>query len=96
MSVRSHRSVESMHWVLDVVLHDDASRIRTKHATANFTFFGRYVTTLSKRDTCKRNLKLKRKKAGWNTEFLERLLFSIAVGCDSLALAPGLRSRFKR
>ncbi|MBB3207374.1 putative transposase YbfD/YdcC [Rhodopirellula rubra] len=38
ISVRSHWSEESMHWVLDVVFHDDASRIRTKNATANFTF----------------------------------------------------------
>jgi len=37
-SVLSHWSVESMHWVLDVVFHEDASRIRTKHATANFCF----------------------------------------------------------
>lgn len=78
-SVRGHWSVESMHWVLDVVFHDDASRIRTKHATANFTFVRRYVTTLLKRDTCKRSLKQKRKKAGWNTGFLEKLLFSAAV-----------------
>jgi len=78
-SVRSHWSVESMHWVLDVVFHDDASRIRTKHATANFTFVRRYVTTLLKRDSCKRSLKQKRKKAGWNTAFLEKLLFSTAV-----------------
>lgn len=78
-SVRSHWSVESMHWVLDVVFHDDASRIRTGHATANFTFVRRYTTTLLKQDTCKRSLKQKRKKAGWNTEFLEKLLFSSAV-----------------
>lgn len=75
-SVRSHWSVESMHWVLDVVFHDDASRIRTKNATANFTFTRRYVTTLLKRDTTKHSLKRKRKIAGWNTEFLEKLLFA--------------------
>ncbi|TWU46798.1 Transposase DDE domain protein [Rubripirellula reticaptiva] len=75
-SVRSHWSVESMHWVMDVVFHDDASRIRTKNATANFTFTRRYVTTLLKRDTTKRSLKQKRKKAGWNTDFLEKLLFA--------------------
>ncbi|CAD71760.1 ISAs1-like element ISRba7 family transposase [Rhodopirellula baltica] len=76
ISVRSHWSVESMHWVLDVVFHDDASRIRTKNATANFTFIRRYVTTLLKQDTTKRSLKQKRKKAGWNTDFLEKLMFS--------------------
>ena len=65
--------------VLDVVFHDDASRIRTGHATANFTFVRRYTTMLLKQDTCKRSLKQKRKKAGWNTGFLEKLLFSNAV-----------------
>ncbi|WP_044254571.1 ISAs1 family transposase, partial [Rhodopirellula sp. SWK7] len=75
-SVRSHWSVESIHWVLDVVFHDDACRIRTKNATANFTFTRRYVTTLLKRDTTKHSLKRKRKKAGWNTDFLEKLLFA--------------------
>ncbi len=74
-SVRSHWSVESMHWVLDVVFHDDASRIRTKNATANFTFTRRYITTLLKRDTSKHSLKRKRKLAGWNINFHENLLF---------------------
>lgn len=54
---KSHWSVESMHWVLDVVFHDDARRIRTKNATANFTFTKCYVTTLLKRDTAKHSLK---------------------------------------
>ncbi|MEM1228859.1 MAG: ISAs1 family transposase, partial [Planctomycetota bacterium] len=62
-SVRSHWSIESMHWVLDVVFHDDASRIRTRNATANFTFTRRYITTLLKRDTSKHSLKRKRKLA---------------------------------
>lgn len=74
-SVRSHWSVESMHWVLDVVFHDDASRIRTKNATANFTFTRRFITTLLKQDTSKHSLKRKRKLAGWNIDFHEILLF---------------------
>lgn len=75
-SVRNHWSVESMHWVLDVVFHEDGSRIRTKNATNNMSFTRRYVTTLLKRDTTKRSLKQKRKQAGWNTNFLEKLLFA--------------------
>lgn len=74
--VRDHWQIESMHWVLDVVFHEDASRIRTKNATANMSFVRRYVTGLLKRDTCKRSLKQKRKKAGWNTDFLQKLLFA--------------------
>ncbi|GAB5515688.1 MAG: hypothetical protein Rhob2KO_34130 [Rhodopirellula baltica] len=56
------------------MFHHDASRIRTTNATANFTFIRRYVTTLFKQDTPKRSLKQKRKKAGWNTDFLEKLM----------------------
>ncbi len=74
-SVRSHWSIESMHWVLDVVFHEDASRIRSGNATENMSFTRKFVTTLLKQDTSRVSLKGKRKKAGWNTEFLEKLLF---------------------
>ena len=74
-SIRSHWSIESMHWILDVVFHEDASRIRTGNATENMSFVRRFVTTLLKQDTTKVSLKQKRKKAGWNTVFLEKLLF---------------------
>ncbi|WP_372726251.1 ISAs1 family transposase [Novipirellula sp.] len=73
---RSHWSIESMHWVLDVVFHEDSSRLRTKNATSNMSFARRFVTTLLKRDTRKKSLRRKRKIAGWNTEFLEKLLFA--------------------
>jgi predicted transposase YbfD/YdcC len=74
-SVRSHWSIESMHWVLDVVFHEDASRIRTGNAIENMSFARRFVTSLLKQDTSRGSLKGKRKKAGWNTDFLEILLF---------------------
>ncbi|TWT84103.1 Transposase DDE domain protein [Planctomycetes bacterium CA13] len=74
-SVRSHWSIESMHWVLDVVFHEDASRIREGHAIENLSFTRRFVITLLKQDTSKSSLKSKRKAAGWNTDFLEKLLF---------------------
>ncbi|TWT84395.1 hypothetical protein CA13_58730 [Planctomycetes bacterium CA13] len=74
-SVRSHWSIESMHWVLDVVFHEDASRIREGHAIENLSFTRRFVITLLKQDTSKSSLKSNRKAAGWNTDFLEKLLF---------------------
>ncbi len=75
-SVRNHWSIEAMHWVLDVVFHEDGHRLRERNATNNLSFVRRYVTTLLKRDTTKRSLKQKRKKAGWNNRFLEKLLFA--------------------
>jgi predicted transposase YbfD/YdcC len=74
-SVRSHWSIESMHWVLDVVFHEDDTRIRTGNAIENMSFTRRFVTTLLKQDTSRGSLKGKRKKTGWNTDFLEMLLF---------------------
>ncbi len=74
-AVRKHWGIESMHWVLDVVFGEDASRIRLGHATENMSFVRKFVTSLLKQDTSRSSLKAKRKRAGWNTDFLEKLLF---------------------
>lgn len=74
-SVRSHWSIESMHWILDVVFKEDHSRLRNGESTQNFGFLRKFVIGLLKRDTSKGSLVGKRKKAAWSTEFLETLLF---------------------
>ena len=74
-SVRKHWSIESMHWILDVVFREDASRIRNGDGTENFAFLRKFVIGLLKRDTSRGSLKGKRKRAGWSTIFLEKLLF---------------------
>jgi predicted transposase YbfD/YdcC len=74
-SVRKHWGIESMHWVLDVVFGEDKSRIRIGNATENMSFTRRFVTSLLKQDTSRSSLKAKRKRAGWNTDFLETILF---------------------
>lgn len=75
-STRSHWSIESMHWVLDVVFGEDASRLRNGAAAENYSFLRKFVISLLKRDTSPGSLKGKRKRAAWNTDFLEKLLFS--------------------
>ncbi|MEL6106043.1 MAG: ISAs1 family transposase [Planctomycetota bacterium] len=74
--VRNHWRFESMHWILDMVFHEDASRVRTKNAASNLSFSRRFATTLLKRDTYKRSIKGKRKKAARNSEFLQNVLFA--------------------
>ncbi|MCL4207164.1 MAG: ISAs1 family transposase [Pirellulaceae bacterium] len=74
-SVREHWGIESMHWVLDVVLGEDASRLRNGDVAENFGFLRKFVVSLLKRDTSRGSLKSKRKRAAWNTNFLERLMF---------------------
>lgn len=74
-SVRKHWGIESMHWVLDVIFGEDASRIRTGHAVENMSFTKKFVISLLKQDTSKTSLKGKRKRAAWNTDFLQKLMF---------------------
>ena len=74
-STRGHWSIESMHWILDVVFDEDASRIRNGDGTENFGFLRKFVLSLLKRDTSRGSLKGKRKRAAWSTDFLEMLLF---------------------
>jgi len=73
-SVRKHWGIESMHWILDVIFGEDASRIRTGHAVENMSFTKKFVISLLKQDTSKTSLKGKRKRAGWNTSFLQKLV----------------------
>ena len=71
-----HWSIEnSLHWVMDVVFSEDSSRLRKNHVAENVSFLRRFVITLLKRDTSKSSMKQKRKEAGWDTTFLEKLLF---------------------
>jgi len=74
-SVRSHWGIESMHWVLDMVFGEDASRLRNGASAENYSFLRKFVIGLLKRDTSPGSLKGKRKRAAWSTKFLETLLF---------------------
>ena len=79
-SIRSHWSVENnLHWVLDVVFREDDSRIRKGHAAQNMAMLRRLTLSLLKHDKSKGSLKIKRKKAGWDNEFLFQIL---ATHCD--------------
>lgn len=77
-SSRGHWAIESMHWVLDVVFAEDSSRIRNGDGSENFGLLRKFVISLLKRDTSQGSLKGKRKRAGWNTKFLENLLLESA------------------
>jgi predicted transposase YbfD/YdcC len=74
-AVRGHWSIESMHWILDVVFSEDSSRLRNGESTQNFACLRKFVISLLKQDTSKGSLVGKRKKAAWSTDFLEKILF---------------------
>lgn len=75
--VRGHWGVENnLHWVLDVVFGEDKSRVRGGHAAENLNTLRKMTMTMIKQDKSKGSLKGKRKKAGWDNQFLAKLLLS--------------------
>ena len=73
--IRSHWAVEnSLHWVMDMVFRDDDCRVRTDHAPANFTTLKHMALNLIRKAPGKDSLRLKRKVAAWDDDFLASLL----------------------
>ena len=72
--VHRHWSVESMHWLMDIVFRDDECRMRTEHAPANFTTIKHIAHDLLRRNSAKMSMTTKRLKAGWNEQFLLSLI----------------------
>jgi predicted transposase YbfD/YdcC len=73
--VRSHWAVEnSLHWVMDMVFRDDECRIRTDHAPANFTTLKHMAHNLIRKAPGKDSLRLRRKVAAWDDDFLASLI----------------------
>ena len=73
--IRSHWAIEnSLHWVMDMVFRDDEYRLRTDHAPANFTTIKHMAQNLIRRDPGKDSLRLRRKVAAWDDDFLASLI----------------------
>jgi predicted transposase YbfD/YdcC len=74
--VRGHWGIENtLHWTLDVIFSEDKSRIRTGNAPEIASIFRKLALMVLQRDTSsKGSLRGKRLQAGWNEDFLERIL----------------------
>ena len=73
--IRSHWAIEnSLHWVMDMIFRDDECRIRTDHAPANFTTIKHMAHNLIRNAPGKDSLRLKRKVAAWDDDFLASLI----------------------
>jgi predicted transposase YbfD/YdcC len=73
--IRAHWAVEnSLHWVMDMIFRDDECRVRTDHAPANFTTIKHMALNLIRRAPGKDSMRLKRKVAAWDDDFLASLI----------------------
>ena len=73
--IRDHWMVENgLHWLMDMMFRDDECRIRTEHAPANFTTLRHMANNLYRRSSAKDSMRLKRKTAGWDDEYLASLI----------------------
>jgi predicted transposase YbfD/YdcC len=73
--VRSHWAIEnSLHWVMDMIFRDDECRVRTDHAPANFTTIKHMAHNLIRKASGKDSMRLRRKVAAWDDEFLVSLI----------------------
>ena len=75
-AARTHWQVENkLHWVLDVVFREDDSRARLGRVSENFALIRQMALNLLKReDSPKLSLTSKRLKAGWDNDFLLKVV----------------------
>lgn len=75
-AVRAHWGIEnSLHWVIDMAMREDESRIRTDNAPANMAVLRHIALNLIRADkTRKVGVKASLKKAGWSTDYMGKLL----------------------
>lgn len=77
-AVRAHWGIENrLHWHLDVTFGEDSSRIRNKNAVGVWNVLRKLAMEHLKSVPCgNASLKSRRKMAGWDASFLERVLFA--------------------
>jgi len=75
-AVRIHWGIENgLHWCLDVGFNEDACRVRKDNAPENFAVIRQIALNLLKQEkTAKTGIKNKRLMAGWDHDYLAKLL----------------------
>lgn len=81
---RAHWGVEnSLHWVLDIGFREDESRMRAGNAAENVNVLRHIGTNLLKQEkSCKMGIASKRKKCGYDPDYLYKVLGGLNTGID--------------
>lgn len=83
-SVRAHWRIEnSLHWVLDIAFREDESRIRAGNAAENMNIARHIGVNLLKQEkSCKMGIASKRKKCGYDMDYLYKVLAGLNTGIE--------------
>ena len=75
-AIRQHWGIENqLHWTLDVTFGEDSSRVRRLHAPENLGLLRRLaLNALNQEQSFKGSLASKRRRAGWNNDYLLQIL----------------------
>lgn len=75
-AIRGHWGIENqLHWVLDIAFREDDCRLRKGNGAQNFAVLRHIALNLLKQEsTCQCGIKTKRLKAGWNLDYLSKVL----------------------
>ena len=74
-AVRNHWGIENkQHWILDVGFNEDKCRIRDKISGKNFATLRRLALNLLKQEKTKAGIKRKRLRAGWDNNYLAKVI----------------------
>ncbi len=78
--IRSHWGIENhLHWSLDVSFREDESRLRYKNSAQNFSILRRIALNLIRQQhQSSRGIMARRRRAGWDDEFLGDVLRGIS------------------
>jgi predicted transposase YbfD/YdcC len=70
-AVRAHWGVENrLHWVMDVIFHDDLMRLRTENGPANMATIRHASLNIIKQINDTASIKVRRKTLGWDDQYL--------------------------
>jgi predicted transposase YbfD/YdcC len=91
-AARGHWAIENdLHWSLDVAFAEDASRVRETNARENFAVLRQMALVRLKNDrSLKSGIKIRRLVAGWNEDYLAKLLFDPPPEPD-ISATPNIR-----